>query len=90
MIKDQDYETLCQYLLWLPIDCIKHTLITTTQWFCNVYHIPFHKHFKSCFPASNVFCCNEPVTTDTMFSDEPALGSNTTAVQIFIGCNSKY
>ena len=25
-----------------------------------------------------------------MFSYEPALGSNATAVQIFIGCHSKY
>ena len=31
-----------------------------------------------------------PVVTDTIFSDEPALGSNATAVQIFIGHNSKY
>ena len=42
MIKDQDYEELCPYLLWLSIICIKHMLTTTTQWFHNAYHIPFH------------------------------------------------
>ena len=31
LIKDQDYEALHPYLLWLPIDHIKHTLATTTQ-----------------------------------------------------------
>ena len=28
--------------------------------------------------------------TDTMFSGEAALGSNMTAVETFVGCNSKY
>ena len=55
-----------------------------------MYHIPFHKHFKSCFLAANVSHCNEPVTTNTMFSNESALGSNAQSTQIFIGQNSKY
>ena len=71
MIKDQDYEALCPYLLWLSIDHIKQMLVTTTQWFHNTYHIPFHKHCKSCFTTANVNQWNEPVATDTMFSDEP-------------------
>ena len=37
MIKDQDYEALCPYVLLLPIDHIKHTLATTTQ--CYTVHI---------------------------------------------------
>ena len=90
MIKNQDYEALCPYLLWLPIDHIRHMLASTTQQLHNAYHIPFHKHFKSHFPATNITCYNEPVTTDTMFSDEPAQGTSATAVQIFIGHNSKY
>ena len=40
--------------------------------------------------SANINCHNEPVATDTMFSDEPTLGSNATTVQIFIGHNSKY
>ena len=46
MIKDQDYEALHPYVLWLPIDHIKHTQAPATKWFCNAYCIPFHKHFK--------------------------------------------
>ena len=81
MIKDQDYKALCPYQLWLPLDHIKHTLATTTQWFHNAYHIPFHKHFKSNFPAANVSCHNEPITTNTMFLNKCALGSNAQAAQ---------
>ena len=87
MLKDKDYEALQHYLLWLPIDC---TLDTTTQWLCNAYHIPFCKHFKSCFPADSVSHQNEPIATDTMFSDQATLGRNAQAAQKFIGCNSKY
>ena len=49
-----------------------------------------HKHFKSCFSAANVSHRNEPIATDTMFSDEPMLGSNAKAVQILVGHNSRY
>ena len=76
ILKDQDDEALHPYLLWLPIECIKHTLTTMTQWFCNAYCILFHKQFKSHFPAANVSHHNEPVATNTMFSDEPVLGSS--------------
>ena len=55
-----------------------------------MYHIPFHKHFKSCFPTANISCHDEPVTTDSMFSNEPTLGSKATTAQIIIGHNSKY
>ena len=78
------------YLLWLPIDHTKHALTTTTQRFHKAYHIPFCKHNKLCFPATSISHHNEPVTTDTMFSNEPTLGSNATVVQIFVGHNSKY
>ena len=85
MIKDQDYEALQPYLLCLPIDCIKHTIGTTTQGFCNAYHIPFCKHFKSHFPATNVSHHNELITTSTMFYNEDVLGSNAQAAQISLG-----
>ena len=79
MIKDQDYEALCPYVLLLPIDHIKHTLSTTTQWLHSAYCIPIHKHFKCCFLAANVSCHNEPIATDTVCSDEPVLGSKAQA-----------
>ena len=74
----------------VPIDHIKHTLATATSSF--TMHIAFDctDHFKPCFRATNISCHNEPVTTNTMFSDDPAIGSNTTAAQIFIRHNLNY
>ena len=50
----------------------------------------FSQTDKLHFPAANITNCNEPVTTDTKFSDEPVLGSNARAVQSLVGCNYKY
>ena len=36
------------------------------------------------FPACNVMRRNEPVATDTVFSDTPAGDSGVTAAQIFV------
>ena len=71
LIKDQDYETLCLYLIWLPINHIKRTLATTTDILSHI----------ALLSMSLIIV----VATDTMFSNEPVLGSNTTVVQIFIG-----
>jgi biotin synthase-like enzyme len=43
------------------------------------------QHFRSRFPACNVRRCNEPVATDTVFSDIPAVDCGVTAAQIFVG-----
>ena len=43
------------------------------------------KHYKSPNPALNVHCCNEPIATDTVYSDTPAIDSGSTSAQIFIG-----
>jgi hypothetical protein len=43
---------------------------------------------RSRFPACNVKRCNEPVATNTVFSDTPAVDNGVTAAQIFVGCES--
>ena len=80
LIKDQDYEALHPYLLWLPIDHIRHTLDKVVLQ-CRSHPILQ----KSCFPATNVSHHNKLVTTDSMISDEPVLRSNATTVQISLG-----
>jgi hypothetical protein len=42
------------------------------------------KHYKSPFPAMNVHNCDEPVATDTVYSDTPAVDSGATSAQIFV------
>jgi hypothetical protein len=46
------------------------------------------QHWQSCFPACNVKRRNEPVATDTMFSDTPAVDSGFTPAQLFVGRHS--
>ena len=46
------------------------------------------QHWRSRFPACNVKRRNEPLATDTVFSDTPAVDSGVTAAQIFVGRES--
>ena len=57
---------------WVPVDRIKKTLESTTQFSRASVRLPMRKHFKSRFPACNVHRWNESVATDTFFCDTPA------------------
>jgi hypothetical protein len=46
------------------------------------------KRYKSSNPAVNVHRRNEPVATNTVYSDTPAIGGGETAAQIFVGTES--
>ena len=46
------------------------------------------KRYKFPFPACNVHRRDEPVTTDTVYSDTPAIGSGVLAAQFFVGTKS--
>jgi len=49
---------------------------------------PLRKHCKSRFPDLNVHQRNEPVATDTIFLDTPAVDNGSTCAQIFVGTES--
>ena len=49
-----DLDLLHPHFSWLDKDCIHDTLDKTAQHYHMVKCYPFHKHFKSCFPAVNV------------------------------------
>jgi len=67
---------------------IKKTFAVTTQFARNAYRLPFRKHFKSHFPALNVHHWQEPVATDTVYADTPAIDDGATCAQIFVGRES--
>src|SRR5687768_18541344 len=46
------------------------------------------KRYKSPFPACNVHCRDKPLATDTVYSDTPAIESEVTAAQFFVGTES--
>jgi len=83
-VKEPNYEALRPCFGWAPLDIIKCTFAATTQYARNAYHLPFRKHFKSRFPALNVHWCQEPVATDTVYADTPAIDDGSTCAQIFV------
>ena len=46
------------------------------------------KWYKSPFPACNIHCQNEPIVTDTVYSDILAINGSFTAAQFFDGTES--
>jgi hypothetical protein len=82
---DPDFEALRPRFAWLPTSVIQKTFDVTTRWARSIEHLPFRKHFKSRFPAFNVHRRNEPVATDTVYSDTPAVDNGATSAQIFVG-----
>ena len=86
--KVPDYERLRPFFGWMPTDVIKRTFEVTTQYACMPMSTILKKRYKSPNPALNVHRRDEPVATDTVFSDTPAIDGGETAAQIFVGTRS--
>jgi hypothetical protein len=85
MTLEPDYGQLCPCLGWLPIDAIKKTFEHTTQLACMPMSTILKKRYKSPNPAVNVHPRDEPVATDTIYSDTPAIDCGITSAQLFVG-----
>ena len=74
---------------WAPEEIIRKTFKKTT-WYARELIRPngMRQHFKSRFPAANVRRRNEPVATDTVFSDVPAVDDGSKCAQLFVGTKS--
>jgi hypothetical protein len=70
---------------WMNTKTIKKTFEQTTQYARMPHGTILKKHYKSPFPALNVQRRDEPVATDTVFSDTPAIDGGETCAQIFVG-----
>ena len=84
----QDYELLRPFFAWAPADTIRRTISVTTQYARARVSDTIKQHWKSRFPACNVHRCNEPVATDTVFSDTPAVDNGAKSAQLFVGRKS--
>jgi hypothetical protein len=73
---------------WLPKDVIKKTFAATTQNARMPHSTILKKHYRSPYPALNVHRRSEPVATDTVYSDTPAVDCGHTQAQIFVGTKS--
>ena len=79
---DPGFEIIRPFFGYAPADVVKNTFRATTQFARNVVRLPFRHHFKSRFPALNVRRRNEPVATDTVFSDVPSVVTGYKAAQV--------
>jgi hypothetical protein len=86
--KEPNYEELKPKFGWLSADVIKKTYDATTQYARIPLSTLLTKHFKSPHPALNVPRRQEPLATDTIFSDTPAVDSGVTKAQFYIGTKS--
>src|SRR5687768_11416230 len=75
-------------LTWLPLDIIQRTFESTTQFYRTPMSTHLKKRYKSPFPACNVIRRDEPVATDTVYADTPAIGNGATTAQFFVGTKS--
>jgi hypothetical protein len=81
----RDYDALCPRFAWLPTDIIKKTFDVTTQYARMPLNTVLRKRFKSPNPVRRR---DEPVATDTIQSDVPAIDGGEKYAQIFVGTKS--
>ena len=86
--REPDYDALRPLFGWLPTDIIKCTFEKTTQYARIPMSTILKKHYKSPNPALNVHHHDEPVATDTVYLDTPAVDDGATSVQFFTGMKS--
>jgi hypothetical protein len=83
-VQDPDCDKLRPLFGWMNTKTIKKTLEQTTQYARMPNDTILRKHYKSPFPALNVQRCDEPVATDTVYSNTPAIDGSETCAQIFV------
>ena len=81
-----DYEKFRPYFGWVNVDTVQKTMEQSTQWGVSIPNtFPMKNYLKSRNPALNVPRRHEPVATDTIFSDTPAVDSGVKQAQVFLG-----
>ena len=81
-----DYEKFRSYFGWVNVDTVQKTMEQSTQWGVSIPNtFPMKKHLISTNPALNIPRRHEPVATDTVFSDTPAVDSGVKQAQVFDG-----
>jgi hypothetical protein len=85
MTSEPDYGQLRPRLGWLSIDAIKKTFEHTTQLARMPMSTILKKRYKSPNPALNMHPHDEPVATDTIYSDTLVIDCGVTSAQLFLG-----
>jgi len=83
--KDPDYSSLRRFFGWLSADTVKQTFQHTTQLGRLTVGTLLKRAYKSPNPILNVLPRGEPVASDRIISDTPAVDCGVTEAQIFVG-----
>ena len=87
--KEPNYDLLSPNFGWAPLKTIKETFKSTTQYAIDLPdRVGMRLSLKSANPALNIPRRQEPIATDTVFSDTPAIDDGSICAQIFVGHHS--
>ena len=70
---------------WMPLDIIKKTFQLFTQHARTPAYYLMKKTYRSPFTTLNVKRRSEPVATDTIYCDAPAIDNDSKYPQVFVG-----
>ena len=85
------YHQYRDYFLRASVDTIRKTFDATTQFARSGWITGYIQDtFRAPFPALNVRRRNEPVATDTIYCDTPAIDDGSTCAQFFTGLLTKF
>jgi hypothetical protein len=87
--RDPDYNELRPFFGWISPEIIKNTFVHTTQYARLPTGTLLKKAHESPNPALNVFCHQEEVACNIVYSDVPAIYDGSTAAVIFVGTNTQ-
>jgi hypothetical protein len=87
--RDPNYNQFRPFFGWISPDIIKKTFEHTTKYARLPAGTLLKKAFKSPSPALKVFCLQEDVACDIIYSDVPAIYDGSTAADIFVGVNTQ-
>src|SRR6056300_1992305 len=86
--RERDWERLRRHFAWLPKLVVQKTFDCTTQLARIPMSVHLQRHFKSPFPALNVTRQDEPVATDTVYTDTTDTEHGHKVAQFFVGLES--
>ena len=85
---EPEYDKYRKHFGWLSTEVIKKTFSLTTQYGTIPKSEILQKRYKSPNPVLNIPRRDEPVATDTVYADEPAIDNGATSAQFFVGTES--
>ena len=83
--KEPEHSLLQLLFNWIPISLIKKTFQLSTQHTHTPASSLLRMTYRSPFPAFDAKRRSEPVATDTVYSDTPAIDDGSTCAQLFVG-----